>query len=179
MPAPGEKSGRMLVWMRRSDEIDFGERLHGELGSAIVWRKIMPGFEKGPSGSLLGDLLTSEGNGARLQLKTGGPIIQYLGSWLRPDANGSPVLRSGELAYRWSPAEHSPQERKDFEALAKLTFRVMKECTLPGLVQLNGKPYRSGRIGKAALDLVRGEHVQLRDTSAPRNQLELKPMASK
>jgi hypothetical protein len=169
----------MLVWLRRPDEIEFGERLHSELGSTIVWRKIMPGVERGPNSSLLGDLLTDEGNGARLQLKAGGPIIQYLGSWLRPDASGNLVLRSGELAFRWSPMDDAPDLRGEFETLAKVTFRVMKVCTLPGLVQLDGKPYRGGRIGRAALELVHSARVQLRDTSAPRNQLELKPTPSK
>ncbi|MDP2276288.1 MAG: hypothetical protein Q8K32_36450 [Archangium sp.] len=167
--------------MRRPDEIEFGQRLHGELGSTIVWRKIMPGFERGPNSALLGDLLSGEGDGARLQLRSGGPIIQYLGAWMiAPDsAAASPgetatVLESCELAFRWSPANEPPRLRRDFEELTKLAFRVMKECTLPGLVLFDGKPYRSSRIGKAAVETVRTQGLRLRDTSAPRNQLELK-----
>jgi hypothetical protein len=75
--------------------------------------------------------------------------------------------------------DDAPDLRGEFETLAKVTFRVMKVCTLPGLVQLDGKPYRGGRIGRAALELVHSARVQLRDTSAPRNQLELKPTPSK
>lgn len=181
MATATEKSGRMLVWMRRADEVEFGRRLHGELGSRIVWRKIMPGVERGPNSPLLGDLLKNEGDGARLQLKSGGPLIQYLGSWMiAPDsAAASPgetatVLESGELAFRWSPGDEPPMLRKEFEACARLTFRVMKECTLPGLVLLNGKPYRSSRIGRSAIESVRLQSLRLRDASAPRNQLELK-----
>lgn len=180
MPSRGEKSGRMLLWMRPADAAEFGERLHAELGSAARWQKIMPGLQRGPTSELLGELIAGEGDGADLQLKTGGPIIQFLGSWLvGPDSptairGEGPLLHSGELAFRWSPEEEPPKLRGEFEKLAKLVFRVMRECTLPGLVLLSGKPYRSGRIGKAALELVRSHGVELRDTSAPRNRLEVK-----
>jgi hypothetical protein len=170
----------MLLWMRPADAVEFGERLHAELGSGARWQKIMPGLQRGPTSELLGELIAGEGEGADLQLKDGGPIIQYLGGRLvaadSPIAlpGDGPVLKSGQLAFRWSPNEEPPKVRGEFEKLAKLVFRVMRECTLPGLVQLNGKPYRSGRIGKAALELVRSQGVELRDTSAPRNRLEVK-----
>lgn len=178
MPGPGQKSGMMVLWMRRADEVAFGQQLHAEFGSTIRWRKLMPGIQQGPESPLLADLLTMEGDGAILQRNPGEPILQYRGSRMRSSTATEPAeLRSAELGFRWFPAEFSAEVRRDFEALAKSTFRLMRACTLPGRVLMAGKPYRNGRIGKAAFEFVRGENVQLRDASAPFHVLQLRPEA--
>lgn len=180
MPAPGERSARMVLWLLPPHEVEFSRLLEAEPKRRAIWRKIMPGLQVATTSESLAELLTKPGDGALLQLKSGGPILQYLGSWVHePGAPGAEPrqtlrrLRSGSLAYRWSPEEHAARQRTAFEALVRTTFSVMRKCTLPNRVLCGGRAYRKSRIGKQTFELVRDGSWLLRDKSAPLVDLEL------
>lgn len=170
----------MVLWLLRPDELEFSRLLEEALRGRAIWRKIMPGLQVGPRSESLADLLNEPGDGARLQLKSGGPILQYLGSWVHePGAPGTEPaqtlmrLRSASLAYRWSPEEAPARQRRAFESLARTTFSAMRTCTLPHRVLCRGRPYRNARIGKQTFATVNDGSWLLRDTSAPLAELEL------
>jgi hypothetical protein len=183
MPEIGQQSGRVLVWMVRADEFAFGEELDRALDGRATWTAIAPGTQKGAENARLGEILPAWGGGACLRMKTGGPIIQYLGGYLRaPDnrlvhepAHGG-SLSSGELGYRWLPGELTVEARDDFDLLVRTTLRVLRAHTLANRVEQDGRPYRSGRIGKAATDLVRQHDLELLDRSCRTARLTLRSL---
>ncbi len=171
MPSGGERSGRMMLWVLNPDVVAFGTRLHAELGDRAVWRKNMPGLRVEPASHALHDLIDDGWAGARLQLASGGPIIQLLVSRVFEGK----TLRSGELAFRWAPAEHSRRQQQQFTSLARLTFSLMRAQTLPSRVLRGRTPDRAARIGKVTYALaVQAKALELRDASAPLTELKLR-----
>ena len=87
MPERGQQSGRVVRWMVRADEVAFGDNLAAALGGIAEWTALAPGFEVGATHERLSEVLPEWGSGARLRLKSGGPILQYLqGPRSRPAA---------------------------------------------------------------------------------------------
>lgn len=172
----------MVLWLLRPDVVEFSRMLKQELDGSAQWRRIEPGLKVGPVNESLHSLINKQverGGGACLQLKSGGPIIQFLGSWLhRPGDPGveagqsATTLRSGLLCVSWSTADTEPLQRR-FVELTKTVYAVMRKCTLPDRVLWRGLPYRRSRIGKATLEVVRTRGIVLRDSDS-RTELQLR-----
>lgn len=173
----------MVLWLLRPDVVEFSQMLKGELEGSAEWRRIEPGLKVGPVNESLHSLIkgsVERGGGACLRLKSGGPIIQFLGSWLHepgdPGAEAgqsAATLRSGTISVSWSTGETDALQRR-FVELTKTVYAVMRKCTLPDRVLWRGQPYRRSRIGKATLELVRNKGIVLRDTASPGSELELR-----
>jgi hypothetical protein len=170
MPEGGQKSGRVVLWMVRADEVTFGADLAQALGGRATWTAIAPGFEVGACSEDLGNVLPEWGGGARLRLKSGGPILQYLqgrlchSDWSLADApKPGALLVSGEIGYRWFPDAESPEHRESFPALVKTVMTVLYRHTLANRVELDGKPYRKSRIGRLTEHFVREHDLEVKD----------------
>jgi hypothetical protein len=160
--------------MIRADEVAFGEELADALEGRATWTALAPGLEVGVQHERLGEILPEWGGGARLRLKSGGPIVQYLqGRLCRPDwslaARPEPgtLLVSAELAYRWFPDEQADEQREAFPKLTRTVMKTLHRHTLANHVELDGTPYRRSRIGKHAARLVSDRELTLRDASWP------------
>jgi hypothetical protein len=173
----GQQSGRVVLWMVRADEAAFGDDVAAALGGIAAWTALAPGFEVGATRERLSEVLPEWGGGARLRLKSGGPILQYLQGRLRrpdwslaSDAEPGTLLIASELAYRWFPEAESPEHREAFAALVKTTMAILHRHTLPNRVELDGKPYRKSRIGTFAETFVRERGLEVKDGAWPNGQ---------
>jgi hypothetical protein len=72
------------------------------------------------------------------------------------------------------PGEQTAIECDAFESLVRTTLRVFRAHTLANRVEQNGRPYRSGRIGKSAIDLVRQHDLTLLDASCRTARISLR-----
>jgi hypothetical protein len=175
MPEIGQRSGRTLLWMIRADEIAFGDDLQRELAGSATWRALVHPSETGATSARLADVLPEWGRTAALRLLTGGPEILYQQGRLRhrdwtiaSAPTAGLLLTSGELAYRWLPAE-SPEHAGSFPALVETVHRVLRRHTLASRVELaaTGKPWRKGRIGEHAAAYVLEHDLEPKDDSWP------------
>jgi hypothetical protein len=111
----------------------------------------------------LGEALQADGSQAILRLEDGtggtGLGIQYLAteivgdSWTGPRVDPETpdaFIRAGRLAYLWFPENESDGVKARFVNLEQLTWRALNSVTAAHLVQSNGKPARSIRIGSGA-----------------------------
>jgi hypothetical protein len=87
-----------------------------------------------------------------------GPRLQYLptdmvaASWSGPrvsqDAPDT-FIRAGRLSYLWFPDKELDPIGARFSALVKVAWKALHAVTAAHLVQIDGKPARSARIGFA------------------------------
>jgi hypothetical protein len=107
----------------------------------------------------LSEALTDDGQAFLRIVEDGivtGPRLQYLPidivgrSWSGPRVDPNTpdaVIRAGRLAYLWFPDGEPDRTRDRFTDLVKVVWKALHSVTAAHLVQANGKPSRSTRIG--------------------------------
>ena len=157
----GRRSRQTSTFMLDPDVRVFDEVLAPRIDGIARWTT-EPGEHEG---SLmihrsLGEALESSGIQAFLQLEgeaaAADTRIQYLAtdvvgdSWTGPRVHPETpdaFIRAGRLAYVWFPEEEPVPVRARFSDLERLTWKALNSVTTAHLIQPNGKPARSTRIG--------------------------------
>jgi len=160
----GRLSRQTSTFMLGPDVRAFDELLAPSIDGLACWA----GERRGPGGSpvvhqSLGEALQARSVQAFLRPDDdaggGGPEIQYLAteivgdSWTGPRVDPETpdaFIRAGRLAYMWVPQDESDVVRARFADLVRLTWKALNSVTTAHLVQSNGRPARSTRIGSGA-----------------------------
>lgn len=157
MAKRGSRSRQVMLFMDRQDEDVLSGCLAEALKDRAIWMAEAPYGTKSSRHRTLREALDASdppGQQALLRLlgdhrEPVGPAVQYLASWLEVH-EGVPMLRSGRLAYKWTPGGESEAIGSSFEVLAGAAWSCMISCTKPHVGLLDGTPVRSARIGAHA-----------------------------